>query len=218
MAKNNVFIVPADQQKEFNLLIQRANRRIKANLKYIQKEDIRSDTAIRALLGDYADQSTWHTEKTVFSRGKVFSSEKAYNQYVRHVMKWGDPDESRTVDNVKKGYYKAIINALTVTAIDNGGGGILTKKGNLPAGIAKEVQDLTLEQMTHFFGEADPADDLEYLPYSGEDYVGVDRQMFVDITKAKLNALRKIYPDRNPKPKKKVTKKRKKRKSKRRRK
>lgn len=214
MAKNKDFIVPKEQQADFNLLIQRANRRIKANLKYIQKEDIRSDTAQRALVGDYVDQGAWHTSKTVFSRSKRFSSEKEYKQFVRHVMKWGDPEQPRTAESVKEGYYKAIINALTVTALDNGGGGILTKKGHLPANIAKKVRDLSLEQMTHFFGEADPADDLEYLPYSGEDYIGVDRQMFVDITMAKLNALKTIYPDRNPKPKKKV-KKRKKRKSRR---
>lgn len=200
MKKDSKFIVPKKDRKEFDRLIQRANRRIQANLKYIQQEDIKSDVAKRALVSDYVDQSNWATGKTVFSRSKSFSSEKAYKQYLKHVKQWGAKKPRRNEEKIKKGYYKAIINALTTTAIDNGGGGILTKSGRLPGNIAKQVKELSLEQMTHFFAEADPAEDLEYLPYSGEDYIGVDRQQFIDITESKLNALKKIYPAKSKTP------------------
>lgn len=196
MAKNDKFIVPKKDRKNFDLLVQRANRRIKANMKYIQQEGIQSEVAQRSLLSDYADSNNWASAKTVFSRSKTFSSEKAYKQYVRHVKQWGAKNYERNPEKVKKGYYKAIINALTTTAIDNGGGGILTQNRRLPGNLAKQVKEMSLEQMTHFFTEADPAEDLEYLPYSGEDYIGVDRQQFIDITESKLNALKKIYPSK----------------------
>ena len=194
MAKDSKFIVPKKDQKNFDRLIQRANRRIQKNLKYIQQEGIDSNVAQRALVSDYADQANWATGKTVFSRSKSFASEKDYKQFVRHVKQWGAKNYDREPEKVKKGYYKAIINALTTTAIDNGGGGILTKSGRLPGNLAKQIKEMSLEQMTHFFAEADPAEDLEYLPYSGEDYIGVDRQQFIDITESKLNTLKKIYP------------------------
>lgn len=194
MKKSTKFIVPKKDQKQFDRLVQRANRRVQANLKYIQQEDIQSSVAQRALVSDYADQANWATNKTVFSRSKSFSSEKAYKQYVRHLKQWGAKNFEREPEKVKQGYYKAIINALTTTAIDNGGGGILTKSGRLPGNLAKQVREMSLEQMTHFFAEADPTDDLEYMPYSGEDYIGVDRQQFIDITESKLNTLKRIYP------------------------
>lgn len=194
MAKDSKFIVPKKDQKNFDRLIQRANRRIQANLKFIQQEGIESNVAQRALVSDYADQANWASAKTVFSRSKSFTSEKAYKQFVRHVKQWGAKNYEREPEKIKKGYYKAIVNALTTTAIDNGGGGILTKSGRLPGNLAKQVKEMSLEQMTHFFAEADPAEDLEYMPYSGEDYIGVDRQQFIDITESKLNTLKRIYP------------------------
>lgn len=195
--KTSKFVVPKSDQREFDRLIQRANRRIQANLKYIQQEEIKSEVAKRALLGDYTSQSNWAGSKSPFSRSKTFASEKAYKQYLRHVEQWGAKGSyDRSEEKLKEGYYKAIINALTTTALDNGGGGILTKTGRLPNNLARDVKNMTLEQMTHFFAEADPSEDLEYMPYSGEDYIGVDRQTFVDITRSKINTLKKIYPDK----------------------
>ena len=198
MAKNDFFTVPADQQKEFNLMIQRANRRIKASLKYIQEENIQSDNAMRALVGDYASQTAWHSEKTPLSRSKKFSSEKAYKQFVRHVMNWGDvKDNPRSVENIKKGYYKSIVSALTTVAIDNGGGGILDEKGRLPSKITRALRGLSLEQISNFFDHADPTEDIEYYGFSSDEYYGVDRDEFIDITIGKINALKTIFPNKN---------------------
>lgn len=225
MAENNRFVVPKEQQADFNLLIQRANRQIKSNLKYIQQEDIRSESAKRALLGDYVDQGSWHTEKTPFSRSKVFSSAKAYAQYVRHVQKWGGDygkiktDERHTPEEIKAGYYKSIVKALTTVAIDNGAGGILTKQGRLPAQITKALRGLSLEQISNFFEHADPSEEIEYYGFSSYDYLGVDKDEFIDITMGKINKLKQLFPanSNTSKPKNKVKSvKRKKRKSNRR--
>lgn len=198
------FVVPAGDRKEFDLLVQRANRRIKSSLKYIQQEDIKSDTAQRALVSDYVDQSSWHSAKTVFSRSKTFASEKAYKQYVRHISQWGGKEFERSVDSVKEGYYKAIIQALTTTALDNGNG-VLTEKGRLPSNLAKKIKDLSLEQMTNFFDHSDPTETIESQGWSSDEYIGVDRGEFVDITTAHINSLKQLFPAKT-KPKRKARK------------
>ena len=119
MAKSSKYVVPASDRREFDRMVQRANRRINANLKYIQQEDIQSESAKRSLMSDYADRSNWHTEKTVFSRSIKFSSKREYEQYRRHVMQWGDEKAERTVEGLKEGYERAIIKSLTTAAIDN---------------------------------------------------------------------------------------------------
>lgn len=209
---SNKFTVPSADRKEFDLMVQRANRRIQASLRYIQQNGIESDNAQRALVGDYADINAWHTSKTVFSRSKTFASEKAYRQYVRHVEQWGGKNFERSVESVKEGYYKAIIQALTTTAIDNGNG-VLTAKGTLPGGLAKKIRELSLEQMANFFEHSDPTEDIEYQGFRSDEYIGVDRGEFVDITTARLNALSNIFPNKAPA---KPTPKKKKRKSKKR--
>lgn len=188
------FTVPKAEQKEFNLLIQRANRRIQSSLKYIQKEDLSSDNAQRALMGRYTDKAEWHTEKTVFSRSKVFDSEQDYKQFLRHVSQWGGEENERSPEKVKEGYYKAIIQALTTTAIDNDG--VLTKSGRLPANLAKQIREMSLEQLSNWFDGGDPSEDIESLRWGSDDYIGADRGEFVDITKAHINRLKEIYPSK----------------------
>ena len=195
---SNKFVVPSADRKEFDLMVQRANRRIQASLKYIQNEGITSESTQRALVGDYSDVSAWHTSKTTFSRAKTFASEKAYNQFVRHVQQWGGKEYERSVENVKEGYYKSIIQALTTTAIDNGNG-VLTAKGKLPGNLAKKIRELSLEQMTNFFEHSDPTESIESQGWASEDYIGVDRGEFVDITVGHLNSLKQLFPEQNQK-------------------
>lgn len=223
MARNNKFIVPANEQKEFDRMVQRANRRIKASLKYIQQEDIKDRNTQRALVGDYADASNWATEKTIFSRSKGFESKKAYEQYKRHVLQWGDSKNHRSVDVVKEGYYKSIIKSLNTLAMESGAP-VLYKNGRLPVEITRAVKGMTLEQMTHYFDEGDASDDLDYLYYKWEDFAGVSsREDFVSVALSHINTVKQVYPSKGSepiktpakKPKKKAKKRRKTRKKKR---
>lgn len=203
MVKNNSgFIVPESDRKDFDLMIQRANRRIKASLKFIQQEDIKSDSAKRALVGDYATTSTWHTQKTPFSRSKVFSSKKAYEQFKRHVMQWGDVKNNRSVESVKEGYYKAIIKSLTTLAMESGAS-VLYKNGRLPVEVTRAVKSMTLEQMSHYFDEGDAGADLDYLYYKWEDYAGVaDRDDFKTVALSHINTVKQVYLAKEVTPKK----------------
>lgn len=188
------YIVPKAEQKDFDLMIQRANRRIQSAFKYIQQEELKSENAVRALVGDYNNSATWNTEKTVFSRSKRFSSERDYQQYKRHVEQWGGKENARSVDSIKQGYYKSIIKALTTVAIDNGAGDIMTKNGRLPGNIAKKVKNMTLEQMVNFFDHGDPSDEIEKNAFDSKDFIGVDRTEFVDITEGYINRLIELFP------------------------
>lgn len=202
MAKNKGFRVPIAEQIEFDRMVQRANRRIKASLKFIQKEEISDANTIRSLVSDYGDPVNWNTSKTIFSRSKWFESEKDYQQTKRHIEEWGKEGDKydRSVESIKKGYYDNIIKALTTIAVDNPG--VMTKNGRLPGNLAKKIRELSLEQLTNFFEYADPTEDIESQRFSSYDYLGVDRQDFVDITMARLNALKKIIPDKRVKEKK----------------
>lgn len=219
MAKNERFIVPESDQQAFDRMIQRANRRIKAGLKYIQQEDIKDRSTQRALVGDYADASNWATQKTIFSRSKSFESEKAYKQYVRHVQQWGDVKNHRSVDEVREGYYKSIVRSLNTLAMESGAP-VLYKNGRLPVEITRAIKSMSLEQMTHYFDEGDASDDLDYLYYKWEDFAGVtSREDFVSVALAHINTVKQVYGHSKgdklptpPKPKKKRKKRRKTRK------
>lgn len=222
MAKNDKFIVPFEERKEFDLLVQRANRRIQANLKYIQQEGVKRGSALRqALLHDYASKKNWATKNTVFSRSKSFASQKDYEQFKRHVSNWGSKDSpTHTVKAVHEGYYKNIIKALTTTAQEHSDGTpIFTEEGNLPGGIAERIKNLTPEQIVNWFEIADPSEDIEHASWSYEEFLeGVNQEKFVDIVLTRLNYLEQIIPRQKAKSKaksrKKTTKRRKKSKSK----
>lgn len=192
---NNKFVVPEHERHDFNLLVQRANRRLKANLKFMQKEEITDFNTQHALLGIYANPEEWATQKNAFSRSTKFASKQMYEAYKKHLSKWGGegPDYEKSIENIKEGYYKAIIQSLTVTALDNGDS-ILTSRGKLPGNLAKKIKGLSLTQLTNFFEIGDPSEDIEASRFNSLDYLGVDREEFVSVTETRLNYLKQIYP------------------------
>lgn len=208
MKSNKGFTIPRDNWREFDNLVQRANRKILSNMAYIQKEDIKSDVTKRALLSDYADTTAWHTQKVTFSRSKRFGSQKEYEQTIRHLRKWGDSsfEDYKDPEALKQGYYKSIIRALTTTAIENGG--ILDERGNLPRNIKRRIKNLSLEQMANFFDHGDPSEQLEKQGFSSDDFLGVDEDEFNETLDGMLNKLRQLYPKKR-KPRKDKGKKRK---------
>lgn len=193
MAKNNgKYIVPEAERVEYDRLVQRANRRIKKNIQLA--EGLKSDIARRSLTFDYENKDKWASDKTVFSRSKVFESEKEYKQYVRHLEQWGAPGEySKSEQVLREQYYKSIVKALTTTAIDNGNG-VLLKNGRLPGNLNAKIKALSTDQMLSFFDVGDPTEDIEKNGWDSWDYIGVDRDEFVDITEAHINKLKKLYP------------------------
>lgn len=199
MAKNKKFKVPKTKQKDFDLLVQRANRRIKKSLEYIQQEDIKDFNTVRALVHDYASPEAWAGKNNIFSRKKTFNSEQEYKQYVKHLEEWGkkttkkNPSRyDRSIESIKKGYQQNIIKSLTTVAI-TATQGVLTPKGRLPKGMAKQIRELSLEQLTNWFEIADPTEDIEVERFSTSEYFGADREQFIDIFDRRMNLLKSIY-------------------------
>ena len=67
MGKNN-FIVPKEQQHAYKMLVQRANRRVKSNLKYINQNKIISEHTQRSLVGGFTEHEKWASGRMPFSR------------------------------------------------------------------------------------------------------------------------------------------------------
>lgn len=197
MATNKGFTVPAGERNDFKLLVQRANRTINANLKFIQKEDVQTGRAQRQLMGDFISKSAWHTEKTAFSRGIKFESEKAYNDYKRQLQRWGGEGAEKSVKGTKQRVYESIIKSLNTTA-DIYGQGVKDDSGHLPKEITDRLENMSVEQLLNFFDVADPTEDIEHQSWSYEEYQeGVDRDTFIDITTTRLNYLEQIVPNKS---------------------
>ena len=202
--------VPKSEQREYERLVARANSRIRANLVYIQQENIDTSQTKRTLLGQYEDRSEWASEKATFHNRVLFDSAQEYVSYKRHVAQWGGIETGRkikgryeiltpaaSVEGRKEGYIQKIIESLTQSAITNNIE--MTADGKLPGNIGAKLRDLNLEQLSHFFRNDEPVADLEYLPYSEVDFNGVTDDEFVEKVDSIINSLKQIYPHANMK-------------------
>ena len=202
------FIVPKEQQREFTLLVKRANESINRNMAYLQREKIKrgSNTGF-ALLGMYQDKKKWATAKSALSTRKdQFANEQEYKQFLRHVSNWDNKSANNyhTLSGMRESYIKSITNALTKVAIDNGA---LTETGELPGEISESIHKLTNEQLAEFFYHGDPTDDIENQRFGSKKYFGATDEEFVDITMSRINGLKQLFPKKSkPKTKRKARK------------
>ena len=196
--KGNQFIVPKDERNEFDLLVRRANYRIKKSMDYVQKEKgISDERTLHSIFGDYAYSSS----PTAFSRSVKFSSEKAYKQYKQYISQWGqevrknvkDPIKyvsDKKIKDIRKGYIQNITKALNTLATELN---IPLDDGKLPENLFGKISNLTTDQLVHFFDE-DPEEMLSGQRWGSDEYEGADAGQFVDITVARLKTLRQLYP------------------------
>lgn len=191
--------IPKSDSQYFDALIDAANSKIKANLEFIQKEDIRDPATIRTLVADYSARSEWATKNLVYTKHKYqFKDEKEYRATVRHLEKWTDPGNADFKDPaaLKEDYYKSIIRSLTTVAIENNVD-ILDEKGNLPKSITNKIKGLTLEQMRNWFDHGDVAEHVERNGFNSKDFLGVDREEFIETFNALTNNLQTLFPNAN---------------------
>lgn len=208
MAKNN-FIVPKEQQHAYKMLVQRANRRVKSNLKYISQNKITNEHTQRSLVGGFTEHEKWASGRMPFSRSikgryiwdadreeqvfKEFTSEREFQQYLNHLEKWGK--EGRTFDaspkQIKENYKSAIIKALNEVKDHYN---ITMPGGQIPKEVLKELDSLSLEQITNFFANGDPSEDVEISQFSSDEFLDVtNAEEFTDVIKARIGALKKFH-------------------------
>ena len=210
MAKNR-YVVPKELQHEYKMLIQRANRRVKANLKYIQKENITNEHTQRALVGSFNDPVKWATGRMPFSRSNKgryvwdadtgtqkfmeFTSERDFKQYLKHLEKWGEQTKrgerfDAHPEKIKAGYKSAIVKALNQVKDQYS---ISLPGGKLPDEVIKEIDSMNLEQITNFFANGDPGEDLEISQFNSDDFLLVqDAEGFTDVITSRIAAIKKF--------------------------
>ena len=204
------YIVPTDARAEFRKIIQRANRRVLANVNYIKENGIRDNVVKTMIAGDYSKKSKWATKSAPFSASTRFKSEAAYRDFMRHVMRWGEDtgrrggyaaDPKRISEDYKTSIYKAL-NGLA----RNNGVSLEKWGGDLPPELKKKLDDLSLEQITQFFDYVDPTGE-EWI-FDSDQVVDNDVGDFIEYIDGRVSALQKYFPSK-PKSKKKKKSKRK---------
>ena len=207
------YVVPKSDQKAYRQMIQRANRRVQSNIKYVRDNGI-SDNYVRTMLtGDFMNKRRWANTKSPFSSRTQFESEHEYQQYLRFVSRWGE-------DTGRRGGHKADPRAMeesyrdSITLAINGlirnrGISLEEWNGDIPPELKAELKGLSLEQMTHFFRSVDPDGQVDLYDSDQVGYEDVDD--FIAYIFGIIGELKKFYPVAE----KKVTKKGKKRKSRR---
>lgn len=206
MAKSNIFIVPKEDRDEFNLFVQRANRRIKSNLKYITDNDIKDLRTTRALVSKYGDPINWATRTNPLSRSVKFKSKEDYEDFIEYANKWGEAVDKGQhhrghPESIKADYKKAIIDALNRTLINKN---IPTENGQIPEDILKRIDNMTVEQLANFFGgEAD--EELENGAFDSDNVREGDPDSFTNYVNSQISWIERVYPNKPEKSKKKKT-------------
>ena len=207
------YIVPTDARAEYRQMIQRANRRVLANLKYLKDNGIKDNQVKTMLVGDFSSKRKWATTKSPFSSSTKFSSKKEYDQFMRFVSRWGEDTGRRGGHKadpkaIEAGYRDSILKSIS-GLVRNKGISLEEWKGQLPPELMKEINELSIEQMTHFYRVVDPSGEVELFDSDQVEYEDVDD--FLDYMKGITSELKKFYPVAE----KKVTKKGKRKKSRR---
>lgn len=211
MAKNN-YVVPKNQQHAYKMMVQRANRRVKSNLKYIEKHNIQNEHTQRSLVGGFAERGQWASATMPFSRSnkgryiidadtgvptfREFENEREFRQYMAYLNKWGEQTEkggrfSAHPEQIKSNYKSAIIKALNEVKDHYS---ITMPGGQIPKEIINELDKLNLEQITNFFANGDPSEDVEISQFSSDDFIYVENaEDFKDVVLSRISAIKQYH-------------------------
>lgn len=203
--------VPKEMQHAYKMAVQRANRRVKQNIKYIQKHVILDDQTQRTLVAGFMDHEKWASATMPFSRSnkgryltdpdtgrqtfREFTSKADFDAYMRHLNKWGEDtgkrgDFAKSPQRIKNDYKTAIIKALNEVKDHYS---ISLPGGKLPKQVIDMIDSLSLTQITNFFGDGDPSEDIEVSQFDSDDFIYVDTaEDFINVVETRINAIKKF--------------------------
>ena len=196
MAKNNGYTIPKDERHAYKMLVQRANRRLKANLKYIESNNITNAHTQRMLAFEYVDQDTWAGKKQPLSRTIQFESEKEYKHYKRHLERWGQETEkgqrfNRHPTELKQSYKSAIIKALNEVKDSHS---ITLPNAEIPKEIIQALDSLSITEISNFFNGHDPVEDIVISQFGSKEFDGVtDAKGFIDVVMSRIASIKQVY-------------------------
>jgi len=212
VAKNNKgFVVPEELRHAYKMTVQRANRRVKSGLKYIQAEGIQSDHTIRSIVGGFEDPRQWSSGRMPFSRSvkgrylwnadteqmefREFKNQTEFEQYLKYLNKWGQETKKGELyashpKQIKENYKTAIIKSLNEIKDHYN---ISLPNGQIPKEILKDIDSMNLEQITNFFGNGDPAEDMEISQFSSDEFINVETaDDFIDVIRSRIAMVKKF--------------------------
>lgn len=203
------YVVPKEQQHAYKMAVQRANRRVKSNLKYIQANKITSPHTERSLVGGFIHQGNWASSTMPFSRSikgryllnadtgdmefKEFNNEREFKQYLNYLNKWGK--EGKQFDahpqQIKEDYKSSIIKALNQVKDHYS---ITLPGGQLPKEVVAAIDSMSLEQITNFYSNGDPGEDIEISQFNSDDFLYVETaEDFTDVVVSRINQIKRFY-------------------------
>lgn len=207
--KTSKWSVPKDLEHAYKMLVQRANRRVKANLKYIEKNKITDEHTKRALVRGYEDKNNWAGATMPFSRSKKgfyitnadtgfkefkeFGNKAGFERYLRELERFGKEGGGweHSPDKIVEGYKKNIIKSLNQIKDQYN---ITLPGGKLPQEIIDELDSLTLEQITNFYSGGSVEEDIEISQFDSDDYIDVTgAEGFIDVTLGRIAQLKKYH-------------------------
>ena len=213
--KKSNYIVPVEDRHAYKMLVQRANRRVKSNLKYVNKHNITDHNTRRALIDSYDEHEKWAGGRMPFSRSikghyvwnpdtevmefKEFRNKSEFDSYVRQLEKYGKEgdDYARSPKQVVEDRKEKIIKSLN-SIIDQYS--ISLKNGQIPSEVIKALDTMTLKEATNFYSYYDIEEEVEKENFDSDDYANVTNdQEFVDVTLSILGITREMLADRTGK-------------------
>ena len=194
------------------MLVQRANRRIKSNLKYIHENKVTSEHTKRSLVAGFSDGMKWASGRMPFSRSikgrylwdaergenvfREFESQTEFNQYLNYLSKWGAETEKGMrydahPETIKSNYKSSIIKALNQVKDHYN---ITLPNGQIPKEILNELDSMSLEQITNFFANGDPSEDIEISQFSSDEFIDVtNAEDFTDVVMSRIGMIKRFH-------------------------
>lgn len=206
------YVVPKELQHAYKMAVQRANRRIKSNLNYINKNGIDNAHTIRSLVGGFNDGINWASRTMPFSRSnkgryitnadtgelefREFKNKTEFDQYMRYLNKWGQETKKGELftahpDQIKQDYTSAIIKSLNQIKDHYN---ISLPNGQIPKVVIEDIKSMNLQQITNFFGNGDPSEDIEIAQFNSDDFMYVETaEDFTDVVRSRIASAKKFY-------------------------
>ena len=194
------YTVPPALRAEYKNAVRRANRRIISNIDYIQKEGI-TDNAIKTkLVMDYGQRRSWKNTKTPLSSSIKFKTEKDFKDYMRHVGRWAGYEGATAYvadpkDMAKRGresIYKSIYGLM-----NNKGISLEEWRGDLPPDVKKEIDKLSLQQISKFYDYTDLTGEDDY--FDSDQVTDNTPEDALEYIRGRLSAVKKFYPTKRKK-------------------
>ena len=126
---------------------------------------------------------------------REFKNKTEFDQYIRYLNKWGQETKkgeryTAHPEQVKEDYRSAIIKSLNQIKDHYN---ISLPNGQIPKEVIKDIESMNLQQITNFFGNGDPSEDIEISQFNSDDFIYVETaEDFTDVIRSRIASVKKF--------------------------